>query len=153
MIAFNEDTSLRPFNTFGIDVKAKYFYAVDSHEQLSELFQTDLFRNERRIFLGGGSNVLFTKDFDGVVIHNAIQGIAMHDETDGHITLRVSSGVNWHQFVRYCVDHVSQCVGKSSGKRSGSIEYAINYRKARDHQLSGKASASVCDCARNQGCN
>jgi UDP-N-acetylmuramate dehydrogenase len=105
MIAFNEDTSLRPFNTFGIDVKAKYFYAVDSHEQLSELFQTDLFRNERRIFLGGGSNVLFTKDFDGVVIHNAIQGIAMHDETDGHITLRVSSGVNWHQFVRYCVDH------------------------------------------------
>jgi UDP-N-acetylmuramate dehydrogenase len=104
MIAFKEDTSLQPFNTFGIDVNAKYFCSLNSHAQLSELVQTDLFRNERRIFLGGGSNVLFTKDFDGVVIHNAIQGIETHDETDEYITLRVSSGVNWHQFVRHCVD-------------------------------------------------
>src|SRR5258706_16032206 len=105
MIAIKENTSLRPFNTFGIDVKAKYFCSLGAMEQLRELVQTDLFRNERRMLLGGGSNVLFTKDFEGLVIQNSIQGIEGHDETDEHITLRVSSGVNWHQFVLHCVDH------------------------------------------------
>src|SRR5258706_4670364 len=105
MIAIKENTSLRPFNTFGIDVKAKYFCSLGAMEQLRELVQTDLFRNERRMLLGGGSNVLFTKDFEGLVIQNSIQGIEGHDETDEHITLRVSSVVTWHQFVLHCVDH------------------------------------------------
>jgi UDP-N-acetylmuramate dehydrogenase len=105
MNTFQKNTSLQPFNTFGIDVKAKYFCSLDSMEQFSELVQTDLFKNERSVFLGGGSNVLFTKDFDGVIVHNVIQGIEKQDETDEGIILRVSSGVNWHQFVRHCVDH------------------------------------------------
>ena len=104
MIAVKKDISLKPYNTFGIDVKTKHFCVVDSLGQFNELVQTDLFRNERRMFLGGGSNVLFTKDFDGLVIHNAIQGIEAQDEGEENIALRVGSGVNWHQFVRHCVD-------------------------------------------------
>src|SRR5258707_5435527 len=65
----------------------------------------DLFKNERRIFLGGGSNVLFTKDFERPIVHNAIQGIEKQNETDENISLRVASGVNWHQLVLHCVQH------------------------------------------------
>jgi len=105
MLQVEENVNLKPFNTFGIDAKAKYFRAIESEEQLQELMQMDLFKNERRIFLGGGSNVLFTKDFNGLIIRNAIQGIEKQDETDESILLRVSSGMNWHQFVLHCVQH------------------------------------------------
>jgi UDP-N-acetylmuramate dehydrogenase len=100
-----KNINLKSFNTFGIEAKAKYFCSVESEEQLQELMTTDLFKNERRIFLGSGSNVLFTKDFEGLIIRNAIQGIEKVDETDEHILLRVASGVNWHQLVLHCVQH------------------------------------------------
>ncbi len=105
MFEVKENVSLKPFNTFGIDVNAKYFRSIESEEQLHELMQTDLFKNERRIVLGGGSNLLFTQNFNGLILHNAIQRIEMQDETDQTISIRVSSGVNWHQFVLHCVQH------------------------------------------------
>jgi len=105
MIVIKENTNLKPFNTFGIEAKAKYFCSIKSEEQLRELMTTDLFKNERRIFIGGGSNILFTKDFDGLIIHNVIQGIEKQEETDESITLTVSSGVNWHQLVLHCVQN------------------------------------------------
>src|SRR6478736_10570826 len=100
-----KNVNLKPFNTFGIEAKAKYFCSIESEDQLKELMTTDLFKNESRIFLGGGSNVLFTKDFDGLIIQNVTQGIEKHDETDEKISLRVASGVNWHQLVLHCVQH------------------------------------------------
>jgi UDP-N-acetylmuramate dehydrogenase len=105
MIVIKENTSLKPFNTFGIDAKSKYFCSLESIDQLNELIQSDLFKNERRMFLGGGSNVLFRKDFDGLIIHNGIKGIEKHNEADETILLRVASGVNWHQFVLHCVQN------------------------------------------------
>ncbi len=105
MLHVKENINLKPFNTFSIDAQAKYFCSIESEVQLQELLKTDLFKNERKIFLGGGSNVLFTKDYDGLIIHNAIQGIIKQDETDEGITLQVSSGVNWHQFVLHCVNN------------------------------------------------
>ncbi len=103
MISIKEKISLKAYNTFGIDVQAKYFCSVESVEQFSELFSSDLFKNEMRIFLGGGSNMLFTKDFKGLVIHNAIHGIEKYNETEETISLRVASGVPWHQFVLHCI--------------------------------------------------
>ena len=100
-----KNVNLRPFNTFGIEAKANYFCSVESEEELQELMATNLFKNERRIFLGGGSNVLFTKDFDGLIVRNVIHGIEKQDETDETISLRVASGVNWHQLVLHCVQH------------------------------------------------
>jgi UDP-N-acetylmuramate dehydrogenase len=100
-----KNISLKSFNTFGIEAKAKYFCSVESEEQFLELMATDLFKNEKRVFLGGGSNVLFTKDFEGLIIRNVIQGIEKQDETDENISLRVASGMNWHQLVLHCVQH------------------------------------------------
>ncbi len=105
MFEVKENVSLKPLNTFGVDAKANYFCQVTHIDQLQELLQTDLFKNEKRMILGSGSNVLFTKDFDGLVVHNATQGIETHSETDETISLRVSSGEIWHRFVVHCVDH------------------------------------------------
>ncbi len=105
MIAVNQNVSLKPYNTFGIDVLAKYFCEVTSSDQFQELVQADVFKNEKRIFLGKGSNVLFTKDFDGLVIHNQIQGMEVVSETDEKISLRIGSGEIWHHVVLHCVQH------------------------------------------------
>ena len=67
-MVIQENVSLKPFNTFGIDAKAKYFCEVQSIDEFISFVQTDLFKKEKRLILGGGSNVLFTKDFDGLII-------------------------------------------------------------------------------------
>lgn len=94
--------SLQPFNTFGIDVKAKYFA---SFSDLTEL-QTNLaaYPQEPLLILGGGSNMLFTQDFNGLVLRNEISGIEEIDQDDDHVFVRVGAGENWHTFVLYCID-------------------------------------------------
>jgi len=105
MIRVQENTSLKPYNTFGIDVKTKYFCEIRSDDELQELIATDLFKNEKKLILGGGSNVLFTRNFDGLLILNSIQGIEIVEETEEKITLKASSGERWHSLVMNCVKH------------------------------------------------
>ncbi|HOJ23225.1 MAG TPA: UDP-N-acetylenolpyruvoylglucosamine reductase, partial [Armatimonadota bacterium] len=71
------DYSLRECNTFGVEAKAAYYARVTSREELAALLQDNPVRDREKLVLGGGSNILFTRDFDGVVIHNAIGGIAV----------------------------------------------------------------------------
>jgi UDP-N-acetylmuramate dehydrogenase len=105
MITIQENVDLRSLNTFGIRAKARYFVSVISQEQLSTLFHHDLFRNSKRLILGGGSNILFTSDFDGLVILNQLRGFATVRETDDTVWLSVASGENWHNLVMHCVNH------------------------------------------------
>jgi UDP-N-acetylmuramate dehydrogenase len=105
MNSIRKNLSLKAYNTFGIDVKAKYFCAVSSIEQFQELTQSGLFQNEKRLILGGGSNVLFTKDFDGLIIHNSISGIETVTENEKTIHLNARSGESWHQLVMHCVNN------------------------------------------------
>lgn len=100
-----KNVSLKPFNTFGIDVKAKYFCEIKSIDELIDLVQGDLFKREQRLILGGGSNVLFTKDFNGLVILNSILGKEVIHETDESILLEIQSGENWHSLVMHCVQN------------------------------------------------
>ena len=93
--------SLKPYNTFGIDVKAKYFSSFSNVEQLKEL--TNYNPQLSTFVLGGGSNILFTKDFDGHVLKNDIRGIAKINEDDEYVYVRVGAGENWHQFVLFCI--------------------------------------------------
>jgi UDP-N-acetylmuramate dehydrogenase len=95
--------SLQPFNTFGIDVKAKYFA---SFSDLTEL-QTYLaaYPQEPLLILGGGSNMLFTQDFNGLVLRNEIKGIEQIDQDDRHIWIKAGAGENWHAFVQHCIAH------------------------------------------------
>ena len=104
-MSIKENVSLKPFNTFGIDAKAKYFCNLLSINELIDLVQTDLFKKERSLILGGGSNVLFTKDFDGLIIHNSILGKQIVNGTDDSVSIRLNSGEVWHQAVTYCVEN------------------------------------------------
>lgn len=95
--------SLRDYNTFGIDAYAKYFAAFNSVDDLQSLLQSGEYKNEPKLFLGGGSNILFTKKFDGLVLKNEIDGIKIIHEEEKYIYVKVGAGVNWHQFVLYCI--------------------------------------------------
>ena len=95
--------SLKPYNTFGVDVKAKYFSAFSDIEQLKELTTHDA--RLTTFILGGGSNILFTRDFDGYVLKNDVRGIAKINEDDEYVYIKVGAGENWHQFVLFCIQN------------------------------------------------
>ncbi len=95
--------SLQPYNTFGIDVKAKSFGRFESLDELKSLLQNR--DQETPIFiLGGGSNILLTKDLPFFVLKNEISGIEIIDETETAVVVKVGSGVEWHSFVRFTVE-------------------------------------------------
>jgi UDP-N-acetylmuramate dehydrogenase len=98
-----ENFSLKPYNTFGVDAKAKYFSAFSDIEQLKELTTHD--SRLTTFILGGGSNILFTRDFDGYVLKNDVRGIAKINEDDEYVYIKVGAGENWHQFVLFCIQN------------------------------------------------
>lgn len=98
-----ENISLKPYNTFAIDVKTKSFGGFASVEELSELLTS--FSEQPILIIGGGSNILLTKDFDGLVIKNEIGGIKKVNEDDDFVYIQAGAGVNWHQFVLHCIDN------------------------------------------------
>jgi UDP-N-acetylmuramate dehydrogenase len=95
------NVSLKPFNTFGIDVKAKTFVSVNSVAELQEVLKT--FQNQSKLILGGGSNMLLTKDVDAVVIHLNIKGIEVLHQDTSHVLVKAFAGENWHEFVLWCL--------------------------------------------------
>jgi UDP-N-acetylmuramate dehydrogenase len=98
--------SLLPLNTFGMDVKAKWFFRVMSPMALIEFLADNAFLKEKqKMILGGGSNVLFTQDFDGVILHNQILGKELIKEDDEHVWVKVGAGENWHEWVMYCLQN------------------------------------------------
>jgi UDP-N-acetylmuramate dehydrogenase len=99
---FQENFSLKQYNTFGIDVLAKYFSSFSSVEMLSEILAKNI---QPKIILGGGSNILFTKNYDGLVLKNEIKGIEIEKEDDNYVYVRAGAGVEWHTFVMYCIQH------------------------------------------------
>jgi UDP-N-acetylmuramate dehydrogenase len=105
MIAVKENVDLLPFNTFAIHAKARHLVTVTSVADAQVLFKSDLFKKQQTLILGGGSNILLTKDFEGLVMKNEIGGIAAVNEDESKLQLKVGSGVNWHSLVMYCVGH------------------------------------------------
>lgn len=105
MNTIEKNINLRPYNTFGIAASARYFCKITDEEQFKSLLQTDLYKNEKVLILGGGSNILFTKDFDGLVVKVDIKGIQVVSENDETISIKVMSGEMWHALVVHCVNH------------------------------------------------
>ncbi len=97
---FQENYSLKSLNSFGIDIKAKYFTSFKDADELSEILSE---KEENKLILGGGSNILFTKNFDGLVLKNEIDGIEIIKEDEQHIYVKAGAGVGWHQFVLFCI--------------------------------------------------
>lgn len=100
---FSENISLKHFNTFDIDVKAKAFVVVQSQKDLKELRDTDKL-SSKFLLLGGGSNMLFAGDYDGLVIKMEINGLHVISETHEEVYLKAGAGVTWHDLVMYAVD-------------------------------------------------
>lgn len=99
------NVSLKPFNTFNVDVTAKYFADVNDLSELKELLNNKNYITERRLFLGGGSNILFTKDFAGIIIKLNNSKIEKVYETDEELFIKADAGVEWDSFVKYSVDN------------------------------------------------
>jgi UDP-N-acetylmuramate dehydrogenase len=96
-----QNISLRPYNTFGIDVAAKAFATFTSVDELAEGLG---YPANDKLILGGGSNILFTKDFDGLVLKNELKGIETVSEDGDHYYVKAAAGENWHRFVMFCVE-------------------------------------------------
>ncbi|HEX7367507.1 MAG TPA: UDP-N-acetylmuramate dehydrogenase [Pelobium sp.] len=103
MLQIHENVSLKNFNTFGIEAAARYFVEINHKEELRELFADSKWDSVERLVLGGGSNMLFTKDFDGLVIKMNIRGIE-HRINHEEVIVEAGAGENWNSFVNYCVD-------------------------------------------------
>ncbi len=98
-----ENISLKPYNTFGIDSKARYFVQIHSLSELEEVLKLPNFPD--KFILGGGSNILLAKNIEALVIHVALKGIQILNSTDAYIDVRVMAGENWHDFVSWAVDN------------------------------------------------
>lgn len=93
--------SLKEYNTFGIDVKAKNFVEITNEEELKEVLK-QTYASELFV-LGGGSNCLLTKNIDATVVHVNIKGISIVNETNDEVFIKAQAGENWHEFVLYCI--------------------------------------------------
>lgn len=91
-------------NTFGLDVEAAVFLEYDSVEKLEELIAAGRITSPY-LHIGGGSNLLFTGDYEGVILHSRIGGIGVTTEDKETVWVRVGAGVVWDDFVAYCVEH------------------------------------------------
>lgn len=103
MIDFKPKFSLKDYNSFGIDVTSEFFAEITSGEDINELVASDIFKHYPRLVLGGGSNILFTHNFNGLIIHPKIEVIDIIEENKKSVLLKVGSGVIWDELVEYSV--------------------------------------------------
>jgi UDP-N-acetylmuramate dehydrogenase len=128
MISPEQHISLRPYNTFGVDAKAGYFAAFKDTDELEELLTPD--SPLPTLILGGGSNILFTGDYNGLVLKNEITGIKVLHEDPEYVFVKAGAGENWHSFVIHCINHnwagvenlslIPGCVGASPMQNIGA---------------------------------
>ncbi|MBO6525154.1 MAG: UDP-N-acetylmuramate dehydrogenase [Balneolaceae bacterium] len=103
MTSIQENFDLSNYNTMGLKALAHFFVEIHSLSELKEALEFSDERSLETLILGGGSNILFVKDFKGLVILNRIKGIQTVSEDEDQITLKIGAGENWHQLVRDCV--------------------------------------------------
>jgi UDP-N-acetylmuramate dehydrogenase len=98
-----ENISLKPFNTFGIAKKARFFTSADSNESLKQALTWAKLNQQNVLVLGGGSNILLISDFEGLVIKVELKGIQTVREDEDHIWVKVGAGEVWHDWVMYAI--------------------------------------------------
>ena len=129
------DYSLKKHHTFGIDISARYFTEINSVDEFKELQQNAVYKNNPLLILGGGSNLLFTKNYAGLVIKNNLKGMELIKQDENHVWLKVAAGENWHGFVLWCVANnyggvenlslIPGCVGASPMQNIGAYGVEI----------------------------
>lgn len=100
-----ENFSLLSYNTFHIEAQTRYFAEYDNETELASILADKRFSELPKFHIGGGSNLLFTKDYEGVILHSNMKDISLIHEDDQYIYLYAQSGVIWDDFVAYCAEH------------------------------------------------
>ena len=103
MMDIKENYSLKKYNSFNIDVVAKEFIQINSVKELIDL-QKNL-KNKNKLFIGGGSNILFTNNFEGLVVHINLKGISVKKINENFSEIKVMSGENWNELVNWCIEN------------------------------------------------
>ena len=99
---FKNNISIKKYNSFKVDHKIKKFYRIQSKEEMIKV-KRSISKNEKIIILGGGSNILFTKNFNGSILYNNILGKEIIKETKKNIYIKFGAGENWDKSVEFCV--------------------------------------------------
>ena len=97
-----QNKSLKTYNTFGVDAKAKFFLEVNSEEEIEHAYKLEGY--PKKFILGGGSNMLITKDIEALVLHINLKGISVLEEDDDYVSLKIMAGENWHQLILWTLD-------------------------------------------------
>ena len=98
-----ENISLKPFNTFGIEASTRYFGRFSSVEELNQILTSN--KDKELLILGGGSNILLTKNFDGLTLINEIKGFEVSKNDGDSVIVKAGAGEVWHEFVLKCIEN------------------------------------------------
>ncbi|MEO8405935.1 MAG: UDP-N-acetylmuramate dehydrogenase [Chitinophagaceae bacterium] len=150
-----ENISLKPYNTFGIDASARYFGAFSSAGMLTELMTQAKAAASAKLpmmILGGGSNILLTKDYDGLILKNNLKGIEKIDEDAESVYIKAGAGEGWHALVLHCIKNnwaglenlslIPGCVGASPMQNIGA--YGVEVKDV-FHQLTAFHLQEKCN--------
>jgi UDP-N-acetylmuramate dehydrogenase len=155
-----ENKSLQHYNTFGIKVIARYYTEISSIEDFREILADKKFSGEKKLILGGGSNILFTRNFDGLVIRNCIKGVSFSNEGGKMVKLCAAAGEVWHQVVLQCIERnyagienlslIPGCVGAAPMQNIGAygveIKDVFEQLEAVDMQSGELVTLTLSDC-------
>lgn len=104
-MVIQENYPLKNLNTFGINAEARYFIALSSIDEIQEIIAEKIFKNNQKLILGGGSNLLFCKNFDGIILKNNLKGIKSIKEDADYYYIKAGAGEVWHDLVMHCINN------------------------------------------------
>ena len=135
MIKIANNVSLKPYNTFGIEASCNHFVEINSVSDLNALLSSEVYKRNKHLIIGGGSNILLTKNFDGLVIKNNLKGIELVKEDGDAVLVKAAAGEVWHDFVQWCIQKgyaglenlslIPGCVGASPMQNIGAYGVEI----------------------------
>lgn len=155
-----ENFSLKSYNTFGLEASARYFQALTNYNQLEALNRLPCF-GSKRLILGGGSNILLTEDFEGLVVQNSLKGIELIREEDNDVYIKAAAGESWHDFVLHCIqkgwagiENLSLIPGRVGASPMQNIgAYGVELKDVFDQLEAWNIDKEQIECFDRDSCN
>ncbi len=160
MMKIQANFPLKELNSFGLSVKAKYFTKLETVDQIKKLISEEVYQKEASMIIGGGSNVLFQNDFNGLIIQNRILGKTILEKSENSVLIRVGAGENWHEFVLWCIENnfsgienlslIPGCVGASPMQNIGA--YGVEVKDVIENVHASNLSSGKSEVFANADC-
>jgi len=155
-----KDIQLSNLTTMGVKTSCDYFVSISSTNDLKTLLDDDQWKNEKKLILGGGSNILFTGDFNGLIIKNDLRGIEILKEDNEHVWVKTGAGENWHDFVLWAIDQnyggienlslIPGTVGAAPMQNIGA--YGVEIREVFDSLVAMEIETGILKTFENKDC-